>query len=185
MRVFVSGASGYIGSAVAAEMARSGHEVLGLVRSAERGSAIARREVRPVVGTMQDSEAWIATARECQVLIHCAAEYSPEAPKLDDGVISAMIEAASVGRPRLIIYTSGCWVHGNTGPAAVDEASPLNPFDVVAWRPEHEDRVLHADRGPLRTMVLRPGCVYGGRGGLTAAWFSSAAQNGAARVIGD
>jgi nucleoside-diphosphate-sugar epimerase len=55
----------------------------------------------------------------------------------------------------------------------------------VAWRPEHEDHVLRADRGPLRTIVLRPGCVYGGRGGLTGAWFSSAAQNGAARVIGD
>lgn len=186
MRIFVAGASGYIGSAVTAELARAGHQVLGLVRTQARGHRIAINEVQPVIGDMQTPESWLPAARNCQVLIHCAVEYSPEGPELDARTGSALVDAATAaGLPRLIIYTSGCWVYGNTGPEAVDESSPLNPFPVVAWRPEHEQQILRADSGPVRTIVLRPGCVYGGSGGLTATWFASAAESGAARVIGD
>jgi nucleoside-diphosphate-sugar epimerase len=55
----------------------------------------------------------------------------------------------------------------------------------VAPRVEHEAIVLRGNAGAVRTLVLRPGCVYGGRGGLTAAWFESAMKGGAARIVGD
>jgi len=186
MRIFVSGASGYIGSAVAAELAAAGHDVLGLVRSESRGVRGAIHEVRPVIGSIENPDTWADAAAHCQILIHCAAEFSPRGAELDSEAVDAMVDTAKRGGlPRLIVYTSGCWVYGNTGDAAADESAVRTPFAAVAWRPEHEDRVLRADAGAVRVMVLRPGCVYGGSGGLTAMWFGSAAKDGAARVIGD
>ncbi len=185
MKVFITGASGYIGSAVAGAFARSGHEVSGLVRSAEKASGLAAVEGRPVMGSMQEPESYAAAARESQVLIHCAAEYSAEYMALDRKTVDALLaSAAESGGPRLVIYTSGVWVYGNTGGQAADESAPLQGPAFLAGRIEHEGRVLGANRGRIRTLVVRPGCVYGGPGGLTASWFESAEREGAARMIG-
>lgn len=186
MKVFITGASGYIGSAVAGTFARAGHEVVGLVRSEEKAAGLAAVEGRPVTGSMQEPESYAAAARESQVLIHCAAEYSSEYMALDGKTVDTLLaSAAESGGPRLIIYTSGVWVYGNTGCDAVDESTPLRAPSFLSGRIEHEGRVLDATQGRIRTLVIRPGCVYGGRGGLTGSWFESAEKEGAARMIGD
>lgn len=186
MKIFVTGASGFIGSAVAEELARSGHDVLGLVRSETKGRALAAREVRPVVGTMQEPGGWSDAARDCPVLVHCAAEMSADFTQLDRRTIDALLESARAARaPRLVVYTSGVWVYGDTGTRCVDESSPLNPPAVPRPRSETEVRVLAANEGLVRTVIVRPGCVYGGSGSLTAMWFESASKSGAARIVGD
>jgi nucleoside-diphosphate-sugar epimerase len=85
----------------------------------------------------------------------------------------------------LLVYTSGVWVHGSTGDEAVDETTPLHPPAFIAPRVEQERLVLGGARGGLRTLVIRPGCVYGGSGGLTGAWFASAVNEGTAQIVGD
>jgi nucleoside-diphosphate-sugar epimerase len=82
----------------------------------------------------------------------------------------------------LVIYTSGIWVLGHQRSPA-DEQAALNPAAMVAWRPDHERRVLDAGRDGLRTIVVRPGIVYGGSRGIVAQFFKDAA-NGLMRVIG-
>jgi nucleoside-diphosphate-sugar epimerase len=186
MRIFITGASGYLGSAVSAALARSDHEVLGLVRSESKASRAARAEVRPVIGSMQEPARWIDEVRTCEVLIHCAAEYSPQVWDLDCSTAEALIGAAyETRRPRLFVYTSGVWIYGNTGGRMVTEAAAPNPPAFAAPRLQNEELVLRENRGTLRTLIVRPGCVYGGSGGLTGAWFDSAASAGAARVVGD
>jgi nucleoside-diphosphate-sugar epimerase len=186
MRVFVTGASGYVGGAVAAALARAGHEVSGLVRSPAAAGRLAAVEAIPVTGDMSEPDILRAAARDADAIVHCAAEWSARFHELDRLATSALLEEAATGdRPRLFVYTSGVWLYGDTGSRAVDEASPLAPPGVVAPRVEVERMVLTANRGRLRTLVLRPGCLYGGRGGLTAAWFASAVQQGAARIVGD
>jgi nucleoside-diphosphate-sugar epimerase len=186
MKVFITGATGYIGYAVALELARNAHEVFGLARTQEKARLLAAAEVLPVMGDMHTPESYREAAREAEVLIHCAAEYSSKYMELDRATVRGLIDAArSTGHPRLIIYTSGCWLLGNTGPLAADETSPLRPPAMVAPRVETEKIVLEANERKLRTMVLRPGCVYGGSGGLTGAWFESAQKEGAARIVGD
>jgi len=186
MRVFVTGASGYVGGAVAAALARAGHEVSGLVRSRTAAHRLAAVEVIPVTGDMSDPDGLRAAARNADALVHCAAEWSPRLHELDRAATGALLEeAATSDRPQLLVYTSGVWLYGDTAGRPVDEASPLAPPESVAPRVEVERMVLAANRSRLRTLVLRPGCLYGGRGGLTAAWFASAVEHGAARIVGD
>jgi len=186
MRILVTGASGYIGSAVACELARHGHEVRGLVRGEEKGRALAAREVLPVLGTMQEPEAWIASAREAQVLVHCAAEASKRYHELDRATAERLIACAREAEsPRLVVYTSGVWVYGDTGAHSADESARPDPPALVAPRVETEALVLAGNRGRVRTLVLRPGCVYGASGSLTARWFEGARTTGSASIVGD
>src|SRR5262249_4951762 len=80
------------------------------------------------------------------------------------------------------IYTSGVWVLG-PAPAPVDESAVLNPVEQSAWRAPHERRVLDAGGSGLRTVVIRPGIVYGRSRGIVGDVFKDAA-NGLVRVIG-
>jgi nucleoside-diphosphate-sugar epimerase len=95
-----------------------------------------------------------------------------------------MIAAGVQGpRPKTLLYTSGVWVNGATGARAADETTPLTPLPIVAWRPAHEQAVLSATT--VRGIVLRPGCVYGKAGSLTAAWFEGAYKQKELSVVGD
>jgi nucleoside-diphosphate-sugar epimerase len=187
VKVLVTGATGLIGAAVAAALARAGHEVLGLVRTAAKDRELLRTGIEPVLGSMEEAGAWIDRARDCRAVVHCAAESSPRFHELDRRTVETLLSSqlAAGGRPRAFIYTSGVWVYGDTKGVRVDEFSPVNPPAVVAPRVETEKIVLSGNRDSLRTIVLRPGCVYGGRGGLTGTWFESASRSGAASIVGD
>jgi nucleoside-diphosphate-sugar epimerase len=186
MKVFVTGATGYIGSAVAAAFARAGHAVYGLARSKEKGARLAAAEVTPVPGALEDPASYVATADACQVLVHCAVEYSARQWKLHEQTLDTLLRSGrSTRTPRTLLVTSGVWVYGNTGAAAADESARLSPPLLVAPRPASDQRVLDANGDMLRTLVVRPGCVYGGSAGMTGSWFESAAKEGAARVVGD
>jgi nucleoside-diphosphate-sugar epimerase len=84
---------------------------------------------------------------------------------------------------RFVIYTSGIWVLGRT-PEPANEDAPLNPISLVSWRPEHEGLLLAASTDHVRTVVVRPGVVYGSGDGLVGDLFKSA-SNGLVRVVGD
>ena len=188
MRIFVTGASGFIGGAVARAFARRGHEVRGLTRGETRNPGLRVDGVIPVTGDLNSPESVLALAARSEVFVHCAHEYSAEAVARDNAAIEIMLALAKQGGPRGLVYTSGVWVYGNCchdGIDSVDEASPLDPLALVGWRPSHEARILEAAGGAVRAVVIRPGCVYGGAGSLTGNWFASALKEGAAVVAGD
>ena len=186
MKIFVTGASGFIGFAVASALSRAGHEVVGLVRSAEKAKRLAAAEIEPVVGDMAAPARWRPAARRCTASVHCAAEMSKRFLDLDRGTVRALLDASkAAGLPRLFVYTSGVWVLGDTGDGVADEATAPNPPRLVVKRLETEKIVLAANAGSVKTVVIRPGCVYGGSGSLTGAWFQGAERDGAAPIVGD
>src|SRR5437867_7160365 len=79
MRVFVTGATGYVGFAVATALRRAGHDVYGLTRGAAKASQLARQEIHPVQGDIGDPKSYADAAEECSVLVHAAFESSASA----------------------------------------------------------------------------------------------------------
>jgi nucleoside-diphosphate-sugar epimerase len=184
MKVFITGATGYVGFNVAMAYRRAGHAVWGLTRSSEKAQILSRHEIRPVVGSMQKPEGWAEAAKNCSVLIHAAVDYQTDPFALDKQTVEFLLSLANQGpRPKTLIYTSGVWVYGNTGKALAEETTPLNPPKLVARRPAAEELVLKAS--DMRGLVIRPGCVYGYQGGLTGMWFAAAVKEKALTAVGD
>lgn len=184
MKVFVTGASGYIGFNVASAFRRAGHEVWGLVRSEKKAHTIAMHEIRPVIGSMQHPESYQSIAEQCSVLIHAAVDYQADTFSLDRKTIAVLLDAGKRGaQPKTVVYTSGTWVYGDTLGKPVDEAALLAPATLVASRPGIEQMVLNASG--IRGVVIRPGCVYGRQGGLTGMWFDGPDKGRQLQIIGD
>lgn len=186
MRIFLTGATGYVGSAVLDSLVRNGHEVTALVRSRDKAEQVSHRAVRAVVGELSRTDLYAAPAEECDAIIHTAMD-SKNGPTVDrlaiDTLLAAAGRRADAGKPAAFVYTSATWVLGNTTGKA-DEDAPIDPPGLVRWRPEHEQIVLNACRGKaLRTMVLRPGIVYGGARGIVGDLLKDA-LNGLVRVVG-
>lgn len=185
MRVFVTGASGYIGKAVACAFRKKGHTVFGLVRSEEDANRLKLLEIWPVIGDLNQPETFQKTLDEVEVAVHCAFDYSDSGVERDARSIDYIIEAFSKSElPRTFIYTSGIWIYGSRGHQIVDESTPVSPIEKVKWRPEHEKKVLQASSDHLKTVVIRPGVVYGLDGGILKIFFA-ASQNGSVPIIGE
>lgn len=184
MRIFLTGASGYIGSAVLDAFVRSGHEVTGLVRNPEKAADVASRGSTPLRGDLNDPASYRRAAEGHDVIVHAGFDNARGA-ETDRVALETLIAAARADeatRPRLLIYTSGIWVLGSTATRAAEDA-PLNPVANVAFRPAHEQMVLSAGGAGLRTAVIRPGIVFGGSRGIVGDIFRDAV-NGLIRVVG-
>ena len=184
MRIFVTGASGYIGGAVLEALVRGGHQVTGLVRNTERAAEVAARGGAPVIGDLADAASYRDLARRHDGVVHAALDPNPRGVELERQALEVMLTALrepGLG-PRAFVYTSGVWVIGPTRQPATEE-SPIDPPAIAAWRPAHEGIVLDAAGDGLRTMVVRPGIVYGGARGIVGDLLRDA-SNGLVRVIG-
>ena len=172
MRVFLTGATGYIGSAVANALIAREHEVAALVRPDAESRPLRDLGVVLVSGDLAALPSLAETLEGYDAFIHTA--FSPGDPASADQIAVDVFTASA----KPFVYTSGVWVLGNTDSA--DEGSPVNPLELVAWRPAHEERVLGAGGA-----VIRPGCVYGGKQSLLASWFAAADQNKPLQIVGD
>jgi nucleoside-diphosphate-sugar epimerase len=186
MRIFLTGATGYVGSAVMDALLRSGHEVTALVRDPEKAEYVSGRGVHPIIGELSKPASYSAAAESADSIVHTAIENSKHTQKVDRQAVDTLLAAAgrrvAAGLPASFVFTSGTWVLGAT-PDATEE-SPVNPIPLVDWLPEHEQLVLAAARDGVRPVVVRPGVVYGGARGIVGDLLKHAA-NGLVRVVGD
>ena len=190
MRVFLTGATGYVGSAVLDAFVRAGHQVTALVRHSSTASdAPSRPGVDAIVGDLSNPASYLAAAATCDTLVHTAFESSARGASVDRVAVEALMDVAArvtaSGRRVTVIYTSSASVLGQTRGGPADEASTPEPPAAVSWRPAHEAAVLDsARRSGARAVVVRPGIVYGGAQGAVGELVQAAA-NGLIRVIGD
>lgn len=184
MRVFLTGANGYLGGAVLDAFVRAGHAVTALAPHKERGVALAGRGATPVIGEVGTRGPWRDAAAGHDAWVHVSVELAVGALESDAAAIETILAAARDGdAPRVFVYTSTVWVLG-PAPTPVDEASPVNPVSIAAWRVAHEQRVLAAATPSLRTAIIRPGIVYGGARGIVGDLFKDGA-NALIRLVGD
>ena len=183
MRIFLTGGTGYIGAAVLDALVRAGHHVDALVRNTHKAARVEERGAHPVRGDLASPDTYTSFAAAADVIVHAAFEYTARGATVDATAVDALLTAARASASvRAFIYTSGVWVLGNT-PTPADESAAVNPLELTAWRPEHERRVLDAASPTLRTIVVRPGVVYGGGRGVVGEILKDA-SNSLIRVIG-
>jgi nucleoside-diphosphate-sugar epimerase len=182
MRIFLTGGTGYIGSAVLDALVRDGHQVDALVRNSEKSAQVQAHGARPIMGDLANPAGYARVAAEADGIVHAALTDTARGPQSDRTALDTFL-APLPGRQRFLIYTSGMWVLGPC-PTPVDESAPVNPIAQSAWRAPHETLVLSAASDSLRTMVVRPGVVYGGSRGIVGDLLRDAA-NGLVRVIGN
>ena len=180
MRVFLTGATGYIGSAVSERLRAAGHQLSALARSDAAAARLSAAGIEPIRGEFADPKSVAAGARGADGVISLATTYDAA---VDGPAIDAILEALA-GSNKPFVYTSGIWSHGDTAGKVVDESSPPNPAPLVAWRQGVEDRVLAGARRKIRTVVIRPAIVYGRGGGIPAGFVESARKEGAAQLVG-
>jgi nucleoside-diphosphate-sugar epimerase len=192
MRIFLTGATGYVGSAVLEALIRGGHDVTTLVRDNAKAAYVSGRGARPVIGNLADPKSFRGAADAQDGYVHAALDKaSGRGPEIEQIAIETIIAAARRPRTagstapakRFVIFTSGVWVLGSA-PDPTAEDAPLNPIAMSSHRPAHEQMVLDAATAQLRTVVVRPGVVYGGGSGMVGDIFK-AATNGLVRVVGD
>lgn len=171
-RVFITGATGYIGSHVAQAFREAGYRVAGLTRSRAGAARLEAAGIEAVIGSMQAAGDWREAAAGAAVLVHAAVDYTADTFALDRETVDTLLAIRAETGARFL-YTSGVWVAGNSHGAVLDE-SASQPIELVRARAGIESRVTEAGG-----IVLRPGVVYGERGGLTGPWFAGEA------VVGD
>lgn len=186
MRVFVTGATGFVGSAVVNELLSAGHQVLGLARSEENAAMLTTLGADVHRGDLQDLDSLKAGATATDATIHCAfihdfAKFALNG-QIDKRAIEAMGDALE-GTNKPFIVTSGT---GLIAPGVVvtedmrREASPHVP------RVSEQAGLAYASRG-VRAMAMRLPQVHGkeGKAGLISYLVESARRKGVAAYTGD
>ncbi len=168
MKIFLTGASGYVGSVVAEKLKGKGYKVVGLARNSDSEAKLNAKNIETVCGELNDFEVLKNAAREADAVIHTAFSHNfsdyNDAVNLDREVIKTFGEAlAQTNKP--LIVTSSSAILGDTRSNEADEDYPFGENSPRRLRGESERDVLQLSSKGIRGIVLRlPLFVYG-RGG--------------------
>ncbi|MBW4427550.1 MAG: SDR family NAD(P)-dependent oxidoreductase [Nostoc desertorum CM1-VF14] len=183
MKVFLTGATGNIGSAIAHTLIAQGHKVIGLARSEEAANKLQNQGIEPHLGDLNDTQSIARGAKQAEATIHTAWTQGAQMINTEQNTIATILEALD-SSSKTFIYTSGMMIYGDTGNKIADENTPINAPDFLTWRVPIEQAVLAATSRNIRSIVVRPALVYTKGRGFIARQISSAWQEGTARCPG-
>lgn len=188
MRVFLTGATGFIGSAMLPGLLEDGHEVLGLTRSEAGAAALTAAGAQPHRGDIEDLDSLRAGAASADAVIHCA--FNHDFSKFqancenDRRVIEAIGEVlAGSGRPFLITSGTGM-VRNPTGAPATEDEPPV-PSSVIPRAASEEAATAVAARGVAVSIIRLPQVHDTRKQGLVTYAIALAREKGLSAYIGD
>ncbi|KAI8280227.1 putative sugar dehydratase/epimerase YfnG [Colletotrichum sp. SAR 10_99] len=187
--VFVTGANGYIGNAVARAFVAAGWKTYGLVRSLSAATALAQEEIIPIVGAIDDLSA------HAQIQAHLPAtldaivsatenplDYMPHYNNTIKLLRTLGAASSAAGTRPIVIFSSGCkdygigpHYHGAPDLAPHTEDSPINTVPFLLNRATHARKIFdHSD--VFAPVLVRPTNVYGRSSSFYKAFFDVAAK---------
>lgn len=188
MKVFVTGATGWVGSAVIQELLGAGHEVLGLARSDDGADTLRQRGIAVHRGDLSDLDALAAGAQACDGVIHTAFIHDFKdfnaAGETDRRAIEAMGEAlAGTGKPLITTSGSALLPHGRIG----TENDAPDPAGPAQHRTASEQLTLALAANGVRSSLVRlPPSVHGdGDYGFAPRLVDIARTKGVSAYIGE
>jgi nucleoside-diphosphate-sugar epimerase len=158
MKIFCTGASGYIGGSVAAHLIAAGHQVTGLVRSSDKADAVRALGIEPIMGTLDDADVLARAAKAADVVVNAASADHKAS-------VVAMLDALA-GSGKTLIHTSGSSIvgmraKGECSDAVFDEDAPITPSPARAARVALNELILsYRDKG-CRPVIVCPSLIYG------------------------
>lgn len=164
MKIFVTGAAGYIGGSVAEKLMASGHELTGLARSGEQAEVLAARGIKPVVGTLDDAEILAKAALDADGVVNAASADHPAS------VVTLVTALERSGK--FLVHTTGSAIVADGADGAAPTRAPLSEddhFEPLPFRRPRVDmnryiRQAAIEKG-VRAVVICPTMIYGaGRG---------------------
>jgi nucleoside-diphosphate-sugar epimerase len=191
MRVFVTGASGWIGSAVVPELTGAGHQVVGLARSDESAAALTRAGAEVQRGTLDDLDSLRSAAEASDGVIHLAFKHElafsgdfEGAADSDRRAIEVLGEALA-GSDRPLAIASGTL--GLTPGRVATERDGHEPQSAVSPRLANAELTLSLASGGVRSCVVRLSPTVHGEGdnGFMSFLVGIARDKGVSGYIGD
>jgi len=168
MKIFLTGATGYVGSVIAEKLKGKGCQVIGLARDDDAEKKLSESKIETLRGALEDSEVLEKGARESDAVIHTAFSHNfsdyDDAVKLDREVIKNFAAALEQTNKPLIV-TSSSAILGDTRGNLADEDYPFAENSPRRLRGEAERDTLQLSSKGIRSIVLRlPLFVYGRAG---------------------
>jgi nucleoside-diphosphate-sugar epimerase len=171
MRIFLTGATGYIGSALCRRLAPEGHELRALVRPTSRIAELQELGVATFVGDLADRASMREGMSGADWVVHAAAELDPASPdrRMEAANVAGSDNVASLasklGVPRFLSVSSIAWFGGSPadGSLATEASPPQQPFPTTYSATKHAGQqaiAAYAARG-LRVNTVYPSLVYG------------------------
>ncbi len=164
MKIFITGATGYIGGSIAERLVKQGHTVTGLVRNEAKAALLKELGIEPILGSLEDHDVLTQAAKDADGVIHTASAD-------EEGVVEVFV-AALARSGKFFIHTSGTGIVNdgadNEFAAAVrlaeDSYFEPVPYRQARVRMNRYVREAGIDQG-IRTIVIVPALIYGrGRG---------------------
>jgi nucleoside-diphosphate-sugar epimerase len=188
MRVFLTGATGFIGQAIVRELVTAGHQVLGLARSDAKAEALVRLGIEAHKGNLADTESLGAGARACDGVIHTAFIHDwstttrEAAAETDRRAVKALADALQ-GSGKPLVITSGTALLAPRRTGTEHDA----PVSAAIPRAASEATVLAAAGRGVRASVVRlPPTVHGaGDHGFVPMLIDIARRTGISAFVGE
>jgi nucleoside-diphosphate-sugar epimerase len=185
MRVFVTGATGFIGSAVVPELIKAGHQVLGLTRSDAGAKALTAAGAQPHRGILEDLDSLRNGAAQADGVIHLAFNHDfskfEANCELDKRAIE-ILGSALVGKGRPLVITSGTGVAHTQGRPSTEEDDPNSPIPRVA---SEVAAMAQAAQGKHVSVVRLPQVHDPVKQGLITYLVAAAREKGVSAYVGD